>query len=286
MSSLLIAVQALLQRDEAGMAKAVQAAREALEAEGVALIDFEASTDFATESSTTANMQGTDDASYRLALPWCRVPPSFAAIVRRCAVAAMQTGSSALQSLSSGEEWDRTERGLLAITALMKNCVDAIREEIAGSGENAAAGMSFLPMKHGMQMLWMFVNECLAVLVPMVVWCATIPKGSGKKSKDEGREALHATRVAIKALLTATQAALSDLNGDICSAEKTLAEVGEVGGNCETKMEILEGWPEFQKSREQVTTTVIDAHRKHLVALKEAIGMRLTLLKTKSSFKP
>jgi len=142
-------------------------------------------------------------------------------------------------------------------------------------------------MKHGMQMLWMFVNECLAVLIPVVLWCATFPKGSGKKAKDEGREALHATRVAIKALLTATQAALSDLHGDLASAEKQLAEGSEVvSGVGEAKMEILEDWPEFQKAREQVTTTVIDAHRKHLVALKEAISMRLALLKTKTSFKP
>jgi len=281
MSSLVIAVQALLQKDDIGMAKAVQAARDALEAEGIA--GLETSCEVAKENSTATSVASAEDAC-RLALPWCRVPPAFAALVRRCAFAVVQTASSALQSLASGEAWDLTERGLLTTVALLRSCAEFVKEEV--TGESIAAVKSLLPMGHGMQMLWMLANECLVVLIPVAVWCATLPKGSGKKAKDEGREALHATRVAIKALLTTTQAMLSDFHRDICNAEKELAEVCEINCTCEGKIEILERWPEFQKSREQVTATVIDAHRKHLAALKEAFAMRITLLKTKASFKP
>merc|ERR1712113_1362422 len=152
---------------------------------------------------------------------------------------------------------------------MVKSCTEVILEDkCSGDGESDSAGRSLLPMRHGMSMIWMFLNECLMVMIPVILWCTTIPKSSGK-----------ATRVAIKSLIAAVQTALSELQGALGSAEKQMAEVSKPP---ETQIAVLTGFLDFERFREQVSVTLLAAHRKHLQELKEAISMRLVLIKSKA----
>merc|ERR1711924_212231 len=98
-----------------------------------------------------------------------------------------------------------------------------------------------------------------------------------------GQEALHSARVALKSILTMLQAALSDLQQDIASAEKSCSDFPEPPP---TEIEALKDLTEFKEIRDQTPAMVLDAHKRHLTVLNQAVAARIALLKSKSSFKP
>merc|ERR1712013_807637 len=109
-ASQLMAIKALLHRDEKAMASALQASRDSLKADGIEPVEFEPAAGDAVSGTANPNL---DKASCRLALPWCTVPPAFASLVRQSALASVSAGHLVLQSLSSGAAWDMAERSLL-----------------------------------------------------------------------------------------------------------------------------------------------------------------------------
>jgi len=207
----------------------------------------------------------------------------------RCAREVCEVGRLAGRCMSAEETWERLEERLRVVSAVLGGIAAAIRGGGASggaageaSGEGAAAG-AFVPGGRGAPLLWAFLHGPAAVVVAVVLWCCTnLPKG-GKKGK-EGQEALQASRQALRALLVQLQADFSELHGTLSTHEKAAAPFAPPP---RTGDEIvgLASVPGFDSVRTGLSTAVADSHGKHLQALREALGMRLTLLKTKSSFK-
>merc|ERR1711992_483827 len=99
------------------MASAVQSSRDSLKVDGIEPVEFEPSAGDAASGTASSNL---DNASCRLALPWCTVPPDFAALVRQSALASVSAGHLVLQALSSGGAWDTAERSLVALATMVK----------------------------------------------------------------------------------------------------------------------------------------------------------------------
>lgn len=190
---------------------------------------------------------------------------------------ALEVALAVARCAASGQGWEGVEKQISELAALLCSSVEWARE--GGAGPTGALALG----RPGVPRLWAFVGVTSAVAVPAALWCtSTIPKTSGKKVK-EGQEALHASRVALKALLTCLQAGLTDLQADLVAAFEGAAAapavaLREVGG--------VVASPALVELRECSWSTMAEEHRKHLHALREEAACRLALLKSKGPFKP
>jgi len=161
-----------------------------------------------------------------------------------------------------------------------------------GVSSGKAAGASACPTtppfatgSYGVPCCWAVLHHCCTVLLPVALWCCSaLPKaGSGKKAK-EGQEALHATRVGLRNLFSALQTSFNELQEFLAVSFNELhlaAPPEDVRGDL-----VVEGLAELKKHREQTRTLVTESHKRHLQALRDAVGLRLILLKSRGAFKP
>lgn len=266
--SLLQALRALLRTgepDAEALATALSGAREAMVIEGI---------ETAVDAAAPA-------AGVPLGVPWRSVPQNFSMLCLRCAFLACELGQVVLRCSTAGEPWEQAEQRLVAIAESVKACFELLR----GS---AAEGRSPFALGHqGTAMLWALISGPAATAVPAVLWCCgSLPKGGGKKSKDkEGHEGLHATRQALRNLVVLLQATFSDIQAELASEDDVSVLTLSAEDASSSALHGLAELPELAAFHEQVAATMADSHRKHLTALRQAVGERVALMKTKAGFK-
>jgi len=281
-ASLLQCVCALFQRDEAiedQFLKALASAEEVLLVDGA-----NAASITATAASTITNLQegaSRNQSTETLA----NTPRGFRKLCIKCAYASCVLVRFIMTSMSGKVTWDPPEKQLAVVCSMVHGLVECIRNS-ATSAPEGPFGLS-LP---GVPMLWAFLQDCILVVIPIVLWCcSTLPKaGSGKKTK-EGQECLHASRNRLKSLLNIIQSGLNEISSELAKAStcETFAALApdRIDDTSGIKPVVLGRLPDFTRHCDQVRCTMFDSHRKHLHALQDAVGARLALIKTRSNFK-
>lgn len=301
-ASVLEALLAILQGEgarEERLAASLLAAREALEATGGG------SSSSSTEggASIAAAMAGLAAKNSAGQGPWSPVPAGYAVQASASALEACEVAQLVLQCASAKEPWEKAEAKLTSLIEAVKALVGFAHgvplnaaQEGAEDGstekeeQSAISGQVFALGGHGVPCIWAFLQHSTSVLIPVALWCCTaLPKaGSGKKAK-EGQEALHATRIGLRNLLSALQSGLSALQASLASAQTS-----DAGVQFEAPAANAEGFPgnlavedlpEFMKRREQARAMILEARKRHLQALRDSVGVRLALLKSRT-FKP
>lgn len=208
----------------------------------------------------------------------------------QCALVACDASQIILNCIHGQEVWERAEAQVSTIHNMISKLVVCIH----GQGhptEGECVGDFLFGIGHrSLPWLWVLVHNCLAIVLPVTLWCCGIlPKaGAGKKVK-EGQESLHATRVALRNLVSTMQVALTELHVDLGKAMKVnfvaavwpLERYGSIAD-----IPVLAHLPGLEATRRQVCNTAAEAHSKHLLALQEAVACRLALLKSRGPFKP
>merc|ERR1712151_189932 len=98
-----------------------------------------------------------------------------------------------------------------------------------------------------------------------------------------GQEGLHASRVALKAVLGSLQNGLTEIQTVLAAAAEVAAT--DLLTESSTSVSALEDLADFAKFRKQAFDNITEAHRKHIQTLRDAVGVRITLLKTTKGFK-
>jgi len=226
-------------------------------------------------------------------MPWLREREGFEDRAWHCAFLACEAALEVLRSCASGV-WEPVELRFATLSELFRDLVNDISGQCAhgGAGANGADGAdsaskapefrgTFQPLGQGVLGLAALLRS-LAVAIPALLWCCTgLPKGA-KKAK-EGQEALHSARVALRGLLSAVLAGLTDLQTAL--SQQLKAKAVPTWDTRVPEIAALRELPELSKFREQVRSTLMEAHSGHLQALRDSMAARLALLKTRSSFK-
>jgi len=208
------------------------------------------------------------------AWPATPTPSHFTRLLLRCTLLACELALAVAVSLASGEGWGNVERHLTSGTDFLKRAV------VLACGDREE-GVPFAPGGAGLRALWGIVHGPLASIVPVALWSASqIPKVSGKKAKS-GSESLVAARQALRAFLQSVQTILTDLHAQLGSCQEF--DIARPRGVL--RITALDGLPDMDKYRERVSKVTCEAHQKQCFALREVVAARLTLVKSKSSFK-
>ncbi|CAE8587306.1 unnamed protein product, partial [Polarella glacialis] len=243
-----------------------------------------------------------EDLAGAVSASWSSAPAHFRALCWSSALMACETAALVLRCCSGREAWEQVTQRLDGLSSIAKGFIECIREEGAAAAfappprgspadsEVPASGPRSLCIGHfGIPWLWSFLTGCTTALLPVALWCCTsLPKaGSGKKVKD-GHEALHSSRVALKNLLQVLQGGLADLQSDLAgaAADPQPLRASQASDAPEVPAMAFSALADFPRHRETAQEAVLDAHRKQLKSLHEAIAQRLALLKSRGAFKP
>merc|ERR1719362_1907467 len=225
---------------------------------------------------------------------WSAAPHQFMALAQRCSLIVCKAASAIVRCMSAKERWEEAERLLSSAAVSAKELLVQCRSRSStssdkGEAEEIVPGSMFGLGCCGIPWLWAVLHDFFPIVIPVVLWCcSSLPKSGGKKAK-EGQEALHATRVAVKALLGALQTSLADIEADLTSAQQSdggalLAEPTPGSGSDEVLK--LTSVPGFVACHQRVRGALLETHRRHLATLREAVNSRLTLLRSQGTFKP
>mmetsp|Transcript_16174 Transcript_16174/g.50500 ORF Transcript_16174/g.50500 Transcript_16174/m.50500 type:complete len:1049 (-) Transcript_16174:38-3184(-) len=217
---------------------------------------------------------------------WSSWAVRFAIHASSGALEAMEAALQVVRCIAAKEPWDRAEAKL----ARLAEAAEALLR-FAGAAAEDLGRSPFALGGCGARCVWALLHRCLPVLIPASLWCCTaMPKaGSGKKAK-EGQEALHASRVGLRNLLSTLQTGLIEIQESLASVHNadagTLFALPTGGTEGLPGQFTLEDLPELVKHREHARELLLEAHKRHLQALRDAAGARLALLRSRGAFRP
>eukprot|EP00930_Biecheleria_cincta_P050061 TRINITY_DN35243_c0_g1_i1.p1 TRINITY_DN35243_c0_g1~~TRINITY_DN35243_c0_g1_i1.p1 ORF type:complete len:1067 (-),score=254.97 TRINITY_DN35243_c0_g1_i1:13-3213(-) len=234
---------------------------------------------------------------------WSSVCAKFRCLACSLGLAAGEIPELLLRCVNGKEAWEKLAERLESLGACAQQLANSLAPSQASLDDGKAADGSFNPPSRtecsrrpfavgcfGLPWLSAFLSDSLAFLIPVLLWCMTSLPKAPKKPK-EGQEGLQTSRQALKTCLQAVQAGLSNVQAELAGAAP--AQVADLWSSREPvelpEVSALVGsaCPEgFVRLRAEAECQLLEAHRKQLSTMHEALGQRLVLLKSRGAFKP
>lgn len=199
--------------------------------------------------------------------------PEFSQQCSGCAVNACELAQTILAGLA-GKGWEHAGKTMQVLVEAFDACAQSLRCAVRG----ADGAPLFSAVDRGLPMIWEVLSGPLVVLAPIVLWsCGMVPK----KAK-EGQDGLMAVRHGLRTLISTLQATLNEVLAELARDELLFAKLPSSSAPFSIeKLEI----PGFSECRQSLLEGIIEGQRKQLLAMRQFVGDRLALVKTKSSFK-